>query len=145
EPGTTTDHISAFWDVMPTIADITGVEAPGGIDGRSFLPALTGTSQPEAAPLYWEYHAFGGMQAVRMGPWKGVRLNIRRQTDAPVELYNLETELYETTDVATDHPDIVAQIRAVMDSRSPSDIEGWNFILEEGVSRGEGILPRTGG
>lgn len=145
EPGTTTDHISAFWDVLPTIAEITGTALPEDIDGRSFLPALTGQTQPEGAPLYWEYHAFGGMQAVRMGPWKGVRQNIRRQADSPVELYNLDTDLYETTDVAADHPDIVAQIRAVMDARTPSDIEGWNFVLEEGVSKGEGILPKTGG
>ncbi|MDE2995116.1 MAG: arylsulfatase [Bacteroidota bacterium] len=145
EPGTVTDQVSAFWDVLPTIADITGSTPPEGIDGTSFLPALKGETASEHDPLYWEYHAFGGMQAVRMGDWKGVRLQIRRQQDAPVQLFNLATDRNETTDVAVDHPDIVEQIRAIMDGRTPSDIEGWNFVLEEGVSRGAGILPSTGG
>ena len=145
EAGSTTDHVSAFWDVMPTIAEITGTTVPAGIDGQSFLPALTGGEQPADDPLYWEYHAFGGMQAVRMGPWKGVRQQIRRQSDSPVELYNLMDDPSESTDVAADHPDVVRQIRAVMDSRSTSEIEGWNFVLDEGVSKGEGILPDTGG
>ena len=80
-------------DIMPTIADITGAEAPTGIDGNSFLPTLTGIGeQLQDGPLYWEYHAFGGMQAVRMGSWKGVRLEIRRQEDSPVLLFDLAND-----------------------------------------------------
>ena len=67
------------------------------------------------------------MQGVRMGDWKGVRLEIRRQDDAPVQLFNLATDENETTDVAEQHPDVVRQIRAIMDGRKTSEIESWNF------------------
>ena len=130
EPGSTTDHISAFWDVMPTIADITGASAPESIDGNSFFPALTGSTQSENKPLYWEYHAFGGMQGVRMGKWKGVRLEIRRQEDSPIQLFNLEEDVNETTDIAAQHPDVVSQIRDIMISRRTSEIDEWNFIKD---------------
>ena len=128
-PGTTSDHISAFWDIMPTIAEMVGATVPADIDGLSFLPALTGNTadQSEHKSLYWEYHAFGGMQAVRMGDWKGVRREIRRQDDAPVELYDLAMDIQESNDLSNDHPDIVKLIRSIMDSRSSSEIERWNF------------------
>lgn len=131
EPGTVTDHVSAFWDIMPTIADITGAEAPTGIDGNSFLPTLTGIGeQLQDGPLYWEYHAFGGMQAVRMGSWKGVRLEIRRQEDSPVLLFDLANDPNESLDIAAEHPDVVAEIRRIMDSRRSSEIAEWNFVRE---------------
>jgi len=143
EAGSTTDHVSAFWDVLPTIAEITGAKVPEGIDGQSFLPALTGLEQEADAPLYWEYHAFGGMQAVRMGQWKGVRLEIRRQKDSPVMLYDLESDPTESIDVSADHPDVVAQIREVMDARSPSHLDRWNFIPDR--PSGDTILPTSSG
>ncbi len=132
EAGRWTDHISANWDIMPTIAGIVGIESPENIDGISFLPTLKGQvdSQPQHESLYWEYHAFKGMQAVRMGDWKAVRQRIRTQVDSPVELYNLIDDPSEMHDVAADHPDIVAATRAIMDARTWSDVEGWNFLPE---------------
>ena len=131
--GTTSDHISAFWDVMPTIAEIAGATVPDNIDGLSFLPTLTGnvSDQQKHGSLYWEYHAFGGMQAVRMGDWKGVRREIRRQDDAPIELYDLAIDIQESNDISEDHPETVELIRSIMDSRSPSEIENWNFTLDD--------------
>ncbi|MDA1029405.1 MAG: arylsulfatase [Bacteroidetes bacterium] len=130
--GSTSDHISAFWDLMPTLADITGAEFPADIDGTSFLKTLNGkaSKQSPTKPLYWEYHAFGGMQGVRMGDWKGVRLEIRKQDDAPVQLFNLVSDPNETTDVASANPAIVAQIRAIMNARTPSERKEWNFLRE---------------
>ncbi|MDA1333321.1 MAG: N-acetylgalactosamine-6-sulfatase, partial [Bacteroidetes bacterium] len=81
-------------------------------------------------PLYWEYHAFGGMQAVRMGSWKGVRLEIRRQEDSPVLLFDLANDPNESLDIAAEHPDVVAEIRSIMDSRRSSEIAEWNFVRE---------------
>jgi arylsulfatase A len=132
QEGSVSDHISAFWDVMPTVAAVTGAEAPQGIDGNSFLPTLLGEPDGQQAdkPLYWEYHAFGGMQAVRMGDWKGVRLEIRRQDDSPVQLFNLASDPNETTDVSSENPDVVREIRAIMDARRPSEMESWNFVRE---------------
>ncbi|MFQ5568465.1 MAG: arylsulfatase [Rhodothermales bacterium] len=132
-PGTTTDHISAFWDVLPTLAELTGTAPPADIDGISFLPTLLG--QGEQTPhesLYWEYHGlWKGAQAVRLGDWKGVRLGGHNDPDAPIELYNLASDPGEQQNVADRHPDIVAQIRSVMDSRTPSEIERWNFATED--------------
>lgn len=131
--GSTTDHVSAFWDVMPTLAEIAGVDAPHDIDGVSFLPTLRGDSehQEQEKPLYWEYHAFGGMQGVRLGDWKGVRFRIRGQADSPLQLYDLSTDVSEANDLASDHPDVVARIREIMDARTVSEIENWNFTRDK--------------
>lgn len=76
EAGTCSDHISAFWDVMPTLADIAGGEIKGECDGISFAPTLFGgKGQKQHEYLYWEFHERGGRVAVRMGNWKGVKLN----------------------------------------------------------------------
>ncbi|MBO6576167.1 MAG: arylsulfatase [Rhodothermales bacterium] len=127
-PGTTTDHVSAFWDVLPTLADLTGAAAPRGIDGESFSHVLLG-DEPIARerPLYWEYHAFGAMQAVRWDQWKAVRLNAREDPHGPIQLFDLEADRSETTDVAADHPDVVARMDSVMQSRRPSHLARWNF------------------
>jgi arylsulfatase len=128
-PGSTSDHVSAFWDFMPTAAELAGAERPDGIDGLSYLPALLGNdvSQQEHGHLYWEYHSLGGMQAVRMGDWKAVRRDIVKVDNAPIELYDLGADIGETVDVASLHPAVVQQAREIMDGRSPSPIEQWNF------------------
>jgi arylsulfatase A-like enzyme len=115
DPGTTTDHISAFWDVLPTLCELAGAESPAGIDGISLAPTLLGApgKQKQHEFLYWEFPSQGGKQAVRMGAWKGVRLNLRNNPDASIELYNLETDLGETRNVAAEHPDVVARLQAV--------------------------------
>jgi arylsulfatase len=128
QAGQTTDHISAFCDVMPTIAEITGTKAPQQIDGISFAPTLFGEpdKQKQHDFLYWEFSGYGGQQAVRMGPWKGVRQNmLRRNNPDPlkIELYNLEDDIGATTDVAADHPEIVAKIEAIMQQQhTPSEL-----------------------
>jgi arylsulfatase A-like enzyme len=128
-PGSESDHVSAFWDMMPTFADLAGADAPDDIDGISILPALLGDGgQAEQDHLYWEYHGlWNGAQAVRMGRWKGVRLGGHNDPDAPIELYDLEADPGETTDLAQDHPDVVAEILRVMESRTESRLPRWNF------------------
>jgi arylsulfatase A len=129
EAGAVSDHVSAFWDMMPTFAEAAGVEAPPGIDGVSLLPVLLG-AQPgsEHPPLYWEYHGlWNGAQAVRIGRWKGVRLGGHDDPDAPIELYDLDLDPGETTDLAAAHPDVVARIRTVMESRTEARLPEWSF------------------
>ncbi len=127
-PGTVTDHISAFWDVMPTLAEITGTTAPANIDGVSFAPTLFGRATEQVKPdyLYWEFAAYGGQQAVRSGQWKALRQGILRRnnkTPLKIELYNLDRDRGETTDVAAEHPDIVARMRKIMrDARTSSQL-----------------------
>ena len=115
-PGTTSDHISAFQDMLPTFAEITTADIPKDIDGKSMLAALTGKEQQEHEHLYWEFPAryFKGQQAVRMGKWKAIRRNLNKQPEAPIQLFNLETDIGESNDVASEFPEVVTKIREIM-------------------------------
>jgi len=113
KPGTESDHISAFWDVMPTLCEIAEIDAPKGIDGISFLPSLLGEEQTAHDHLYWEFPSYGGQQAVRMGKWKGIRKNIFKE-NMTIELYNLENDIQEQNDVAAENPEVVKQIEEIM-------------------------------
>ncbi len=123
KPGTKTNHISAFWDVMPTLCDIAKVDAPKDIDGISMLPTLLGNSnQEEHAALYWE---LGRSQAVRMGKWKGVRKNGKKEL-GEIELYNLEKDIKEHHNVAKEFPEIVKQIEGIMlHQHQPATIDAF--------------------
>ncbi|MCB1020257.1 MAG: arylsulfatase [Acidobacteria bacterium] len=112
EAGSTSAEPWAFWDVLPTCADLAGVPAPEGIDGLSFVPALTGKPQQGHDYLYWEFHERRFAQAVRQGKWKAVRLN----PGEPIELYDLDADLSETRNVAAEHPAIVERMAAIMES-----------------------------
>ncbi len=114
EPETTSAHISAFWDLLPTLCEVAGVDKPEEGDGISYLPALLGEEdQEEHDFLYWEFPASGGQQAVRMNQWKAIRKNIR-DGNLKLELYNLEEDMQEQHDVASDHPEIVQQMEVIM-------------------------------
>jgi arylsulfatase A-like enzyme len=115
-PATTSDHVSAFWDVAPTLYDLAGLEAGGTLDGISFLPELLGQEQARHEFLYWEFHEQGGKQAVRMGKWKGIRLEVNTHPEAPLALYNLEEDPGETLNLAAEHPDLVKQLEDYMDN-----------------------------
>jgi arylsulfatase A-like enzyme len=118
--GVTNDGPWAFWDFLPTAAEIAGVKPPKDIDGISFLPTLLGQKQTNRHEfLYWEFHEKGSKQAVRMGDWKAVRL----APGKPLELYNLRTDLGETTDLADQHPEIVAKIEEYLKSARTASAE----------------------
>jgi len=123
KPGSVSDHVSAFWDILPTLAEITGVKVPDGIDGISFLPALMGNKkQKQHEYLYWEFHEQGGKIAVRMGNWKGVRLNVDNDPHSAVELYDLSSDIGETTNVASSNPEIVKKLEDIIkQAHSPSE------------------------
>ncbi|HEX2974676.1 MAG TPA: arylsulfatase [Bacteroidales bacterium] len=115
KPGSKTDHISAFWDVMPTLADIVGSQVPADIDGISFLPTLLGKkNQKQHEYLYWEFHEQGGKTGVVMGNWKAVKLNADKVPGGDIELYNLENDPGEKTNIAADNPDIVKKMAEIM-------------------------------
>ncbi|MCG8311214.1 MAG: arylsulfatase [Cytophagales bacterium] len=110
EPGSTSDLISAFWDVLPTLAEVAGVEAPANIDGISFLPELLNRGeQKEHEFLYWEFPAYHGQQAIRMGDWKGIRKNIFKG-NLEIELYNLANDPREEKNVASENPEIIERM-----------------------------------
>jgi arylsulfatase A len=130
-PGSSTDLISAFWDVLPTFAEITGYPIPREIDGISFLPALLNKTKKQKTHeyLYWEFHEQGGKQALRMGNWKAVKLNVDKIPQGKVELYDLSKDVGETTDVASSNSEIVRKMEEIIkESHKQSDI--FPFIFE---------------
>ncbi|WP_291865496.1 arylsulfatase [Maribacter sp.] len=126
--GSSTNHISAFWDVMPTLGELAKTEIPEDIDGLSFLPTLLGEpKQKQHDFLYWEFPSYQGQQAVRMGNWKGVRKNILKG-NLTIELYDLSVDPTEKNDVSNLHPNIISQIETVMkNEHTPAEIEKFKM------------------
>lgn len=109
EAGRVSDHLCYHPDVLPTLAELTGAEAPADVDGLSFLTELmgkeaTGHEQQKHEFLYWEFRS---QTAVRIGDWKG----IRTKPNADWELYDLSSDLSESNNVASSHPRIVQRMR----------------------------------
>ncbi|MDB6020729.1 MAG: N-acetylgalactosamine-6-sulfatase [Pedosphaera sp.] len=118
KPGSTSDLPCAFWDFLPTAAEIVDKKTLKDIDGISLLPTLVGQAQTNRHEfLYWEFHEGGFKQAVRMGDWKAVRFGV----DGPLELYNLKTDLGEKTNVAEQNPGIVARIEEYLKTARTED------------------------
>ena len=124
--GAETDHVAAFWDVMPTIADVVGVPARDGIDGISFAATLLGqVEQPKHEYLYWEFPGYGGQQALRFGKWKAIRQQMLRKDNPDplqLELYDLSIDPGEERDVAAQHPQLVRRLADAMQAaHQPSE------------------------
>ena len=113
-PNSKTKHLSAFWDFLPTACEIAGLKIPKTIDGISYYPTLIGKPQKEHEFLYWEFHEQGGKQAARMGNWKGVRLNMSSNPDAPIALYDLSVDMKEDYDISNQNLSIKEKINAIM-------------------------------
>jgi arylsulfatase A len=131
KPGASSDFPCAFWDLMPTCADVARASTPRDLDGLSLAPTLLQRGQQlRHEYLYWEYHSQGDSQTVRMDDWKAVRNHVRNHfADAPIELYNLSSDTGEQHDVAAEHPEIVARVKQIMTvtGRSESENPKWNF------------------
>ncbi|HUW19309.1 MAG TPA: arylsulfatase [Sedimentisphaerales bacterium] len=110
--GCVSDRVWAFWDFLPTAAELAGLPVPKDIDGISMLPELLGKPQKNHDYLYWDYGHVRKTykQAVRMGDWKGIRNGAK----APIELYNLRDDPGESKNVAAQNPQVVSQIEGIM-------------------------------
>lgn len=122
--GSTSEHVSAFWDIMPTFAEIAGVQLKSETDGISFLPELLGQKeQKKHEYLYWEFSERGGRQAIRMGDWKAVVYDLQKTPRPKVQLYNLSEDEWENNDVSSAHPEIVRKMSQLMkDARVESQL-----------------------
>ena len=131
--GSENSHMMAFWDMLPTFAELAGYKGELQTDGISFVPTLFGQEgQQEHDYLYWEFHEQNGKQAVRRGNWKGIRL--QAGTDEPVfELYDLSTDIHEDHNVAAEHPDIAAELQQLID-QSHTESELFDFGREKQLS-----------
>lgn len=118
QAGQVSNHPSGFFDVMPTLAEIAGIDAPKQTDGISFLPELLNKEQKKHDHMYWEIQegqsVKGFKQAARKGKWKAVRNADSYKT----ELYDLENDLYETTDLASQYPKVVEEMNTILKTES---------------------------
>lgn len=110
-PGTVSTQVCAFWDFLPTMAELLHQPPSKGIDGISILPTLLGRGeQPQHDYLYWEFHERGFAQAIRWVDWKGVRPGLGK----PLELYDLKSDLTEQRNLAALHPQTVARLEGFL-------------------------------
>ncbi len=114
--GVKNDAPIAFWDMMPTFAEIIGAETPENIDGISMLPSLMGDEAPKHDYLYWEFHEQGGRQAVRKGDWKLIKQKVTTPEDSYYELYNIAQDPSEKDDLIEVETKIAEELMQIMES-----------------------------
>lgn len=134
KPGQVSHHVSAFWDIFPTFADLAGIEVSDlKTDGYSLVPTFLGdTLRQEKHPyLYWEFHERKySDQAVRKGKWKAVR----HDPDGPIELYDLSTDPAEQVNVAAENEAIVNEMKTIMES-ARTENPYWSLKRSGGVQQ----------
>lgn len=123
-----TSHISAFWDFLPTVCDITDVEVPTGVSGISYLPTLLGheKQQPRHDYIYYEFYEMGGKQSLLKDGWKMLRLNVSKPDKTVEELYYLPDDVVEEHNLIEDNPAKAAELKALMEkAHTKSEIFNW--------------------
>ena len=130
-PGSKTNHISGFRDIMTTFAEVIGIKKPSHNKGISFLPTLLNQKQKKHEFLNWEFQLSGSFQelpdggfrqSVRLGDFKALRYGINSKT----EVYNLKEDESETKDIANLHPKIVEKAEQIFLSER-SDTFGFPY------------------
>ena len=128
EAGSTTDQVTGFEDWLPTLLDLIGFgeAVPEEVNGISIADTLLGNEQEERDFLYREFQGYRGQQAVWLGnKWKGIRTDILKKGNKEplkIELFDMESDSSESTDVAAANPEVVSEIKALMSSeRSVSE------------------------
>ena len=122
-PGTTSSHISAFWDVLPTLAELTGQAIPKQCDGISLVPTLIGDQETQQThqAIYFEFIQRGAkpysIRSLRTGDWKAVQRSEKNKGKEffPIELYNLKSDLGEENNLANQNPEVVQRMKRLMD------------------------------
>lgn len=106
-PGTICTEITSTMDILPTIAHIVGYDLPEGlkIDGEDIHDLL---ENPELKKFdnreFYYYSQMGEIEAIRQGPWKLFKKG------EIIELYNIEEDISEKYDLASEYPDLVKKL-----------------------------------
>lgn len=131
--GSVTDHLSAFWDISPTVRELAGAEPQTDTDGISMVPTLLGKpGQKKHNYLYWEFYEAGGKRAIRKGKWKLIYLKTGSIRNPKPELYNLEKDLGEQNNIAAANPEIVSELSKLMDqSHTVAEHKGFRLASEK--------------
>lgn len=127
--GKVSDLISVQFDMMATFADIAGITAPQN-DGLSILPTLLNKpGQKQHEYLYFEFPEKGGQIAIRYGHWKGVKSNMKKDSLAKWELYDLDKDPAEANDIASVHVDLTTYFdQIVKKEHQQAHIHEWEFV-----------------
>ncbi len=129
--GITSDHISAFWDIMPTLKELTDSKSKIKTDGISIVPTLfSEKGQKEHKYMYWEFHEQGGKIAVRMGKWKGIKLNYGKNPNATMLLYDLSSDIHEDNDLSANYPLVVEKLEKII-KNAHTESEVFNFGIKQ--------------
>lgn len=129
EPGTTNEHVSIAYDLMPTLAEITGAEIPADISGISYLPTLKGEKQKQHEYLYWEFPSYTGQMAVRLGNHKAIRKNMLKG-NLEWELYDVVNDPLESKNIASEHPEIIEKVNDIVSREHTESIyERFRFTV----------------
>jgi arylsulfatase A-like enzyme len=129
--GSSSNHVSAFQDIMPTLAEVAGVSIPAQTNGLSFLPTLLNQDQKKHEFLNWEIQLSGWFQTLpdggfrqscRIGDWKGVRYGI----NSKMELYNLDDDISESNNIALKYPELVNRMLTIFETNR-TEISGFPY------------------
>jgi arylsulfatase A-like enzyme len=113
--GSVNDRPSYFADWFPTLCEAARLKPPGGLDGQSLWPQLTGRkTSARHRPMVWVFPEYGGQVAVRMDDFKVVRQRLKTSQPGAWELYDLKADPNERTDLAARRPDLVARAEAIL-------------------------------
>ena len=116
--GSRSEHLSAQYDVMATLSELTGFELESSNDGISFMPTLLGQDKQEQHEfLLWVFPEYGGQVAIRFGDWKVVRQHLKDKQTPTLELYNLRTDPQELVNVAAQHPELLRQAAKIFEEQ----------------------------
>ena len=113
--GSVNDRPSYFADWFPTLCDAARLKTPRGLDGQSLWPQLMGRKNPaQHRPMVWVFPEYGGQVAVRMNDFKAVRQRLKTPQPGAWELYNLKSDPNEQTDLAGQHPELIAKAETIL-------------------------------
>ncbi|WP_164112152.1 MULTISPECIES: arylsulfatase [Sphingobacterium] len=127
---TKSDLPSAQYDLMATLAELTGAKVPT-TDGISFLPTLMGQSKNQSVRefIFFEYPEKGGQLAIRLGDWKGVKTDVKANPKANWSLFDLKLDPKEQNDVALEHPEVLRKLdEIVRNEHQNAHIREWEFL-----------------